>query len=1403
MSGKTINTSETKAEALQIQSSVRGGTIAWLRGRTRLSGNLLWFAGFKGIPHTESQGGKGGGGEVRNTTYTYAADVMMAIGHGPVIDIPKTWRGKLKYSGGATAAQIGTVSEAWTVPASGAMTRTLAQAATYLCTIAITAPIDGVVTVLARGRHYLVSAAGVLTVLSDSLRGVALTILYQRALSTINRSGLAQLRLSYISGQLAQSPWSGLVSYPADSYGYSGLFGVAATAYDLGTTAQVENHSFEVIAPGAYHLDSATPDVDPKIVVSEILVDRVAGASFPSEYLGDLQAWSDYCVAAGLLISPAITEQIAAAQVVRMAAELTGAAISTTSGRLQIVPRSDQAETGRGRTYTPDLVPVYDLDDECYTPASDGDPPLKYRRRSTADRYNVWRLEFMNRANEYNVETIEARDVADIAERGVRVNPNTVQAHWICDAAAARKAVQLMLQRSISVLADYEASLPWHYSLLDLVDIVTLSDTRLQMDKVPARVTEISENEEGDLVFGFEDYPIGSASAALYDHPAGIGYQPNWNVAPGSIDTPVIFEGPAQLAGTTGIEVYIAARGVDLNWGGCQVWTSLDGSNYRQIGTIQGPSRYGALSATLGAGGTFMSVNGLGSAQIISGSATDAAQLATLCFVGGAQGEFMAHQAATLTGAGAYNLGSLVRGAYGSPIVGHPNDAVFVRIDDRVARSGPLDPSMVGQDLYIKCLSFNLYGAAPQSLAEVSPVVYNVTGQPASYNPGIGGKGVQLKASSLLFQLPKAGGINPAAITFTAERKGGLLGAATFTVPAGGATLTGTGDTRTLAGAGLTTDSATVRVSITDGLATYTSDVTVAKLREGLDGADGEDADAPVVGLLSNESATVAADNAGTVASFAGAGGSFRVFFGLTEVTGSSTFSLVSSSGVTVAINSAGVYSVNAMAADTGTATLRASFGGINIDKVYSIAKSKAGGAGADAQVLTLNATAQTVTVDGDGDLLPSAQTITFTAVLANLSGTATFTATRYNAAGASLGTVALGGSGNTRTLTGAQFGPDTAQSVTVVASLGGKTDQVTVMRVADGSQGLPGNSAPLLALLATAQTYTFNGAGAAAPGTQTINFTAALQNVSGTATFVCTRFDGSGANLGTVAMGGSGNTRSLSVAQFGGASFATVSATLGGLSDSTTVVRLQDGANGTSPVVSDLTNDSHTVPADSGGNVTSFDGASSTMRVYVGVVDDSANWAYTRTNSAGVGSSISGNTVSLTSFDASAESGYIDVSATRAGYPTQTKRFVLAKARSAPNAAGVLSGYFVGATDPRTFPVLGHAKLRFNSDGTIEASVSRLVGGAYQVRGAWYSPTTAGIGSSYWMKAEYQPGADPVSGGTVGSWVPLSAGQLFTQDASGGEENFSPCTVLFATDSAGTDIVGQCTMTVAATSAI
>lgn len=102
-----------------------------------------------------------------------------------------------------------------------------------------------------------------------------------------------------------------------------------------------------------------------------------------------------------------------------------------------------------------------------------------------------------------------------------------------------------------------------------------------------------------------------------------------------------------------------------------------------------------------------------------------------------------------------------------------------------------------------------------------------------------------------------------------------------------------------------------------------------------------------ILGFLTNESHVVAANSSGVVSSFTGASGTFIVQENGETLSSGVTFSLVSSSGVTVSINNTdGTYSATAMSASNGTALLRASYNGVIIDKVFSIAKSAQGADG-------------------------------------------------------------------------------------------------------------------------------------------------------------------------------------------------------------------------------------------------------------------------------------------------------------------------------------------------------------------------------------------------------------------------------------------------------------------------
>lgn len=1354
MSGGTISTSATKAEALNIQTSVRGACVPWVRGVQKLPGNLLWFNGFKAIPHTEEQGGKGGP-TVENTTFTYEASVAMGICAGPIIDVPRVWRGKLSYQGGVNPAQLANVQETWAVPTSGAMQTTLAQAATYLCMVSVTAAglAQGGAALLAGGLQYTVTAAGVLTVHDEALRGLTLTITYQRRTSSIVRSALNQLGLTLQTGHLRQAVWSGFGPWPAESYGYSGLAFVAATAYQLGDNASVENHVFEVVAPMAYHLGLGVPDVDPALCVRELMLGSSGGGGVPAKYLGTWQRWSDYCVSANLLVSPCLTEQTTAADALEYAARLTNSAIVTSSGRIELVPYADSPESGNGRTYTPNLTPLYDLDLDAFV-VNGSEAPLRYKDKGATERYNLWRMEYSARTNEYNTEVAESKDTTDIEARGLQANPNTVDAKsWICDGAVARKAVQLMQQRSVNVLSEYTARLPWHYALADLMDPVTLTEPTLLLDRAPVTIIAIEENEDGDLTFEFEDFPIGSASAPTYAHAEGVGYAPQWAVSPGNCAAPVIFEAPPQRAGTTGVELCVAVRGIAAEWGGAKVWLSLDGTHYQLMGTVIGPSRYGQLAASITSDATSLQVSDMGPADLPQATAAEAEALVTLFLIAnddGSNPEFMAYQGSTLTGAGAYTLTGLVRGAYATPAQAHTVGANFVRFDDRIARSGQLDASMVGKQVHIKCTAFNIYNAAHQSIADVPATTYTITGIPAGYAPGVAGKGLTLNTNALTFTYPKAGGVAPAAITIAASRKGALEGAVTWAVVSGTATLTGSGDERTLTAANLGSDSATIRATITDPVATYTAEVTISKVREGQDGAGNITWTTRGGVVMSGSTATkVSGTDAwnGEAATAQGFAGGCYVSF---TAQGTGTFMCGLNADPTSqpdfqTIDRAWTCDISGNCAIYESGTYISGHGAYGSGTTFEVRHS-----------------AGFITYYKDGSVVRTTPLADSTVLYADAS--------LYHT-----GTI----------VHNLVFGPIGAKGEQGPQGLPGE----------DGADGANGASAPLLVLLATAQTFAYDSAGAAKPAGQVITFTAALQNVTGSVSFTGRLYNAAGADIGAASLGGSGNSRTLALADFGSAASASITATLGSLTDTTSIVRVQDGANGADgadgangqdAIVSDLTNDSHTLPATSAGVVTSYAGAATQMIVYRGTSDDSSNWTFSRSNGPNVTSTRSGNIVTVTGLADSVDVGYIDVTATRSGFPAQTKRFTLAKSRSAQGTTGFQAGHYAGvyaSASSGTATALGRVK----SDGRV---LAQLNGGAAVEYSRWWS--TLGTPAALFVKATKTAGVASVSGSALGSVIAVSAEPAWSVSRSSTQGLVDAKLLLtYYSDSGGTTVVG------------
>ena len=205
----------------------------------------------------------------------------------------------------------------------------------------------------------------------------------------------------------------------------------------------------------------------------------------------------------------------------------------------------------------------------------------------------------------------------------------------------------------------------------------------------------------------------------------------------------------------------------------------------------------------------------------------------------------------------------------------------------------------------------------------------------------------------------------------------------------------------------------------------------------------------------------------------------------------------------------------------------------------------------------------------------------------------------------------------------------------------------------------------------------------------------------------------------------------------------------------------VQDGAAGADAVTLTLSSYAVALQAASDGTVPSFAAATATGKVQRGATDDTSNWTFSKADGSGVTSSMSGAVLMVSAL--SVDSGYVDVTATRSGYPTQTARFVLTKVRSSAVLSGLVAGF---GADVWGYSTAGTAtaSVRVNSNGTVESND----GSGWVAAGNWYLPTTTGIGSSYWLRAVPTSGA-PTAGDTTASWLALSSARTFTITKSSG----------------------------------
>ena len=517
-----------------------------------------------------------------------------------------------------------------------------------------------------------------------------------------------QLQLTLFKGTANQQPWAYVVGkHPEKALAYENLAYMAGVV-DLGDSASLPSYNFEVFGKLLSTGDGI--DVNPMDYIQYVL-SKVGQGGVEIKGAANFRS---FCANADLLISTPsdATGTEEAQKIVNEIVELCGAYIFASNDTYKIVPLADRPIG----SWIPDKTIRYDLTTNDFQPQNGS--CVTWSRKDTSEQYNRWTVEFLNRNSGYEKESVTYEDVADISQRGVKQAP-TINARYIYSKERAVKIAEAAARRSKVGRNQYTFKLDWAFCRLEPGDLVRITDEASGILNQTVMITRVQEDEKGLLTFTAISWFPASYGAAEYDvHDVDRPYI-DFNIPPGDIVPPVIFQPPADLT-ANGLEVWLAAKGLTSNWGGCVVYVSDDNEHYRRAGQIANNARIGTLATWLTDSGTSLEVaiNG----TLLSGTLQDAQRGNTLMWI---DGECLSYQTATLLQNGHYRLDGLIRGQYNTSAAAHNSGSTLVRCDERILKI-PFYKEDIGKHIWLKFCSYNIFGSNEQSLSDVQAYEYTL-----------------------------------------------------------------------------------------------------------------------------------------------------------------------------------------------------------------------------------------------------------------------------------------------------------------------------------------------------------------------------------------------------------------------------------------------------------------------------------------------------------------------------------------------------------------------------------------------------------------------------------------------------------------------------------------------------
>lgn len=515
-----------------------------------------------------------------------------------------------------------------------------------------------------------------------------------------------KIELTAYKGDYGQAPWPYVISkHPEKALPYSGLAYMAGVV-DLGERGSLPQYNFEI--KGKLLETGDGVDVNP----ADYIVHVLKSIGIDDVNIDGLEHYREYCKAADILIStPPDSRSSKAQTVINDIAEITNSLVFWSTDRLKIVPLADKPIG----TWSPYNQIQYNLNADDLIPASDGQLVV-YKRKDSSESYNQATVEFINRANGYEKETVAFEIVADVQKNGLKP-ASKKSAHYLYTKARAQYYAEQLAMKRLYAKNQYTFRLDWAFCRLEPGDLVTLTDELCGLNKQIVVITSVSEAADGQLEITAEGKPPGTYAPAKYNVHENERPFIDYNQAAPSVNDVAIFQTVGDVGGN---QIFVGVN-APSGWGGCSVWVSDNGENYRRIGSIKQQARMGKLKYGFAQNGNFCNVI-INQGVLKSGTHVDAERANTLCWI---NGEALSYETVETHPDNWYTLRGLVRGQYGTNAINHGANERFVRVDEALFHY-PYRKEDINKTVYLKFTSLNVFGSNEQGLDEVREYQYKI-----------------------------------------------------------------------------------------------------------------------------------------------------------------------------------------------------------------------------------------------------------------------------------------------------------------------------------------------------------------------------------------------------------------------------------------------------------------------------------------------------------------------------------------------------------------------------------------------------------------------------------------------------------------------------------------------------